>query len=77
MTSVGEVQGVRFLSGAIIDTKPEDAKKLIQSGKAVRVDENGHVIDFDEDDLYNPDEAGTTAEAENRTEDANDNNEND
>ena len=41
MTSSGEVQGVRFLSGAIIDAKPEDAEKLIQSGKAVRVDENG------------------------------------
>ena len=75
MTSAGEVQGVRFLSGAIIDTKPEDAKKLIQSGKAVRVDENGHVIDFDEDDFGNPDEAGTTAEAEDRTKDANDNSE--
>ena len=42
MTSPGEVQGVRFLSGAIIDAKPEDAEKLIQSGKAVRVDENGN-----------------------------------
>ena len=41
MTSPGEVQGVRFLSGAIIDAKPEDAEKLMQSGKAVRVDENG------------------------------------
>jgi len=41
MTSSGEVQGVRFLSGAIIDAKPEDAEKLIQSGKAIRVDENG------------------------------------
>ncbi len=40
MTSSGEVQGVRFLSGAIIDAKPEDAEKLIQSGKAIRVDEN-------------------------------------
>ena len=40
----GEVQGVRFLSGAIIDAKPEDAEKLIRSGKAIRVDENGNII---------------------------------
>ena len=48
MTSPGEVQGVRFLSGAIIDAKPEDAEKLIRSGKAVRVDENGNIIEFHE-----------------------------
>ena len=47
MTSPGEIQGVRFLSGAIIDAKPEDAEKLIQSGKAVRVDENGDITNFD------------------------------
>ena len=51
MTSPGEVQGVRFLSGAIIDAKPEDAKKLIQSGKAIRVDENGDIIEIYEDDF--------------------------
>jgi hypothetical protein len=75
MTSPGEVQGVRFLSGAIIDAKPEDAEKLIQAGKAVRVDENGNIIDFYEDDFDNQDEAESVAEAEDRTEDDNGNSE--
>jgi hypothetical protein len=68
MTSPGEVQGVRLLSGAIIDAKPEDAEKLIRSGKAVRVDENGDVVGSDEDDFDNQDEVGSTAEVEDRTE---------
>ena len=75
MTSPGEVQGVRFLSGAIIDAKPEVAEKLIQAGKAVRVDENGDIINFHEDDFDNQDEAGSGAEAEDRTEDENGNRE--
>ena len=52
MTSSGEVQGVRFLSGAIIDAKPEDAEKLIQSGKAIRVDENGGSEASDSDNAH-------------------------
>ena len=75
MTSPGEVQGVRFLTGAIIDAKPEDAEKLIRSGKAVRVDENGNIIEFHEDDFDNQDEAGSAAEAEDRVEDENDDSE--
>ena len=75
MTSAGAVQGVRFLSGAIIDAKPEDAEKLIRAGKAVRVDENGNIIDFHEDDFDNQDEAGSGAEAEDRTKDENGNRE--
>jgi hypothetical protein len=71
MTSPGEVQGVRFLSGAIIDAKPEDAEKLIRSGKAVRVDENGNIIDFHEDDFDNQDAATSATEAEINAEDAN------
>ena len=71
MTSPGEVHGVRFLSGAIIDAKPEDAEKLIQSGKAVRVDENGDIIEQHEDDFDNQDEASSAADAEDRAEDAN------
>jgi hypothetical protein len=63
MTSPGEVQGVRFLSGAIIDAKPEDAEKLVQSGKAVRVDENGNIIEFLEDDFDNQDATNSAAEA--------------
>ena len=71
MTSPGEVQGVRFLSGAIIDAKPEDAEKLIRSGKAVRVDENGNIIDFHEDDFDKQDAATSATEAEINAEDAN------
>ena len=71
MTSPGEIQGVRFLPGAIIDAKPEDAEKLIQSGKAVRVDENGGVIDSDEDDFDNQDEDDSNAAAVDHVEDAN------
>ena len=71
MTSPGEVHGVRFLSGAIIDAKPEDAEKLIRSGKAVRVDENGNIIEFLEDDFDNQDEAGSAADVEDRAEDTN------
>jgi hypothetical protein len=71
MTSPGEVQGVRFLTGAIIDAKPEDAKKLIRSGKAVRVDENGNIIELHKDDLDSQVEAGSTAKTEDNAEDAN------
>ena len=71
MTSPGEVQGVRFLSGAIIDAKPEDAEKLIGSGKAVYVDENGNIMEFHEGDFDNQDEAGSAAEMEDNAEDAN------
>jgi hypothetical protein len=75
MTSPGEIQGVRFLSGAIIDAKPEDAEKLIRSGKAVRVDENGDSIDFDEDDFDNQDGDDSNAAAVDHAEDTNGNSE--
>ena len=71
MTSPGEVQGVRFLSGAIIDAKPEDAEKLVQSGKAVRVDENGNIIEFLEDDFDNQDATNSAVEAEDHAIDEN------
>ena len=71
MTSPGEVQGVRFLSGAIIDAKPEDAEKLIQSGKAIRVDENGDIIEIHEDDFDDQGEAGSAKETKGGTEDEN------
>ena len=71
MTSSGEVQGVRFLSGAIIDAKPEDAEKLIRSGKAVYVDENGNIIEFHEDDFDNQGEAGSASETEDNAKVAN------
>jgi hypothetical protein len=71
MSSPGEIQGVRFLSGAIIDAKPDDAEKLIQSGKAVRVDKNVDIADFDEDDFENQDDADSNAAAADHAEDAN------
>jgi hypothetical protein len=71
MVSPGEVQGVRFLSGAIIDAKPEDAEKLIRSGKAVHVDENSNIIEFHEDAFDDQDETGSAADAENRADDEN------
>ena len=71
MTQPGEVHGVRFLSGAIIDAKPEDAEKLIQSGKAVRVDENGDIIEQHEDDFDNQDATNSAAEAEDHATDEN------
>jgi len=67
MTEPGEVNGVRFLAGTIIDAQPEDAEKLIRSGKAVRVDENGNVVGPEDDDFKNSDDAapptaGTTTD---------------
>ena len=75
MTSPGEIQGVRFLSGAIIDAKPDDAEKLIQSGKAVRVDENGDITNVDKGDFDNQDDADLNAAAVDHAEDANSNGE--
>ncbi len=45
MTEAGEVNGVRFLPGAIIDAKPIDAQKLVLSGKAIYIDGDGNQID--------------------------------
>ena len=55
MTEPGEVNGVRFLAGTIIDAQAPDADKLIRSGKAVRVDENGNIIEHHNDDLADSD----------------------
>jgi hypothetical protein len=57
MTEPGEVNGVRFLAGTIIDAKKADADKLIDSGKAVRIDEDGNIIEHHEDDFANADVA--------------------
>ena len=51
MTEPGEVNGVRFLAGTIIDAQTQDADKLIRSGKAIRVDEDGNIIEHHGDDL--------------------------
>jgi hypothetical protein len=57
MTEPGEVNGVRFLAGTIIDTQEADADKLIKSGKAVRIDEDGNTIEQLDNDPSNTDEA--------------------
>jgi hypothetical protein len=55
MTEPGEVNGVRFLAGTIIDAQTHDADKLIRSGKAVRVDEDGNIIEHQDDDFTDSD----------------------
>jgi len=55
MTEPGEVNGVRFLAGTIIDAQSQDADKLIRSGKAVRVDIDGNIIDHHDDDFNKSD----------------------
>ena len=55
MTEPGEVNGVRFLAGTIIDAQTRDADKLIRSSKAVRVDMDGNVIDNHDDDYTDSD----------------------
>ena len=55
MIEPGEVNGVRFLAGTIIDAQSQDADKLIHSGKAVRVDIDGNIIDHHDDDFNDSD----------------------
>ena len=55
MTEPGEVNGVRFLAGTVIDAKNADADKLIASGRAVRIDEDGNIIEHHADDFANAD----------------------
>ena len=55
MTEPGEVNGVRFLQGTIIDAQSHDADKLIRSGKAVRVDIDGNIIDHHDDEFNDSD----------------------
>lgn len=45
MIEPGEVNGVRFFKGTIINARAEDADRLISSGKAIVVDEEGNPID--------------------------------
>ena len=55
MTEPGEVNGVRFLAGTIIDAHSQDADKLIRSGKAVRVDIDDNIVDHHDDDFNDSD----------------------
>ena len=70
MTEPGEVNGVRFLAGTIIDAQTQDADKLIQSGKAVRVDKDGNIIEHHNDDFTDRD---TDANSNDETAEADDN----
>ena len=69
MTEPGEVNGVRFLAGTIIDAKKADAEKLIDSGRAVRIDEDGNIIEHHADDFANADVATDDAVIGNATTD--------
>ena len=64
MIEPGEVNGVRFFKGTIINARPEDADRLIASGKAIVVDEDGNPIDDDMSKGLETDEysSGTTDE---------------
>jgi hypothetical protein len=62
MTEPGEVNGVRFLPGTIIDVQIQDADKLISSGKAVCVDMDGNIIDHRDGDFTDSDAATNQSE---------------
>jgi len=47
MIEPGEVNGVRFFKGTIIDASAKDADRLISSGKAIVVDNDGNPADTD------------------------------
>ena len=65
MIEPGEVNGVRFFQGTVINAKAEDAEKLISSGKAIFIDDEGNPVESKADDsegsedITNP-EADTT-----------------
>ena len=67
MTEPGEVNGVRFLAGTVIDAKNADADKLINSGKAVRFDEDGNLVEHHEDNFANADAATDDAATDDAT----------
>ena len=50
MIEPGEVHGVRFFEGTIINAKAEDAEKLISSGKAIVIDDKGNPVENNKDD---------------------------
>ena len=50
MIEPGEVNGVRFFQGTVINAKAEDAEKLISSGKAIFIDEEGNPVELNTPD---------------------------
>ena len=69
MTEPGEVNGVRFLAGTVIDAKKADADKLIASGRAVRIDEDGNIIEHYKDDFATADATTDDATTDDATTD--------
>ena len=51
MREAGEVNGVRFLAGTIIDAKEVDAEKLVTSGRAIYIDDDGNEINIGKNDV--------------------------
>ena len=45
MIEPGEINGVRFFKGTVINAKAEDANRLISSGKAIVIDDEGNPIE--------------------------------
>ena len=45
MIEPGEINGVRFFKGTVINAKAEDADRLISSGKAIVIDDEGNPIE--------------------------------
>ena len=82
MIEPGEVNGVRFFKGTVINAKAADSARLISSGKAIIVDEEGNPIegsevegDADADEQNeNQDVASTEAETIEKNADAPDTN---
>jgi len=70
MREAGEVNGVRFLAGTIIDAKQRDAEKLVSSGRAVYIDEDGKEIATGKNDATAGDTGMAESEALSEQEDA-------
>ena len=73
MIEPGEVNGVRFFKGTIIDASAQDADRLISSGKAIVVDNDGNPADTDDTttgEMTEPDVTETTITEEEMTETA-------
>ena len=70
MREAGEVNGVRFLAGTIIDAKQRDAEKLVSSGRAVYIDEDGKEIVTGKNDATAGDTGMAESEALSEQEDA-------
>ncbi|MFL2844743.1 MAG: hypothetical protein ACJ0BO_00610 [Candidatus Puniceispirillaceae bacterium] len=50
MIEPGEVNGVRFFQGTIINARADDADKLISSGKAIFIDDEGNPVESNADE---------------------------